>query len=215
MTWQTSHLHKAIRSESKSENKGLKKKLKTGPENLILGEDVKDVKVKCHKNTKILSWVIDMTGRILHIAATHSSVKDIMTIMLWNNSLKCWKKTSLISSTQSALWMRRCLQVALCHQSGTEHRNLALNTWFSTVASVYWQFNFLWDHRHLFKAYGLCLNKSGVKLFISILFCFLHHPSVPSVKGKRQGKSKQEEEDVTKHGRNLEREPPQPAGESH
>ncbi len=56
---------------------------------------------------------------------------------------------------------------------------------------------FFCDHRYLFKADGLCLNKSGVKLFISNVLYFLHHTSVPSAKDKRQSK---QEEDITHKG---------------
>ncbi|XP_044049693.1 uncharacterized protein LOC122875043 [Siniperca chuatsi] len=94
-------------------------------------------------------------------------------------------------------------------------RLLALNTWLSTactVHSVHFIDNFNFFLGLFFKADGLCLNKSGVKLFIPNLFYFLRHPSVPSAKDKIQEESKQEE-DTTQRGRNLEGELPQPPSE--
>ena len=45
-------------------------------------------------------------------------------------------------------------------------------------------FNLFWKCRHLFKADGLCLNKSGVKPLLSNVFYCLYHPSIPSAKDK-------------------------------
>ena len=90
----------------------------------------------------------------------------------------------------------------------------ALNSWLSplcTVHSVHFVDNFslFWDHRHLFKADGLCLNKSGVKCFICNLFSY---PFVPSAKDKRKEESKQEV-DITQQSRKPEEEQPQPSHE--
>ena len=87
-------------------------------------------------------------------------------------------------------------------------RLFALNTWLSTACTDHSvnfidNFNFFWDRRHLFKANGVCLNKSGVKLFISNIFNCLRHQSVPSAKDKQQEESKQEK-DTTHHSENLE-----------
>lgn len=86
---------------------------------------------------------------------------------------------------------------------GTEH--IAISVYSS---ALYWQFNFFWDRRYLFKADGLCLNKSGIELFSSNLYFFLCHSTVPSAKDKRLEESKQGE-DITQHARNLVGEPPQ------
>lgn len=99
-------------------------------------------------------------------------------------------------------------------------RFLAMSTWLSIASTIYsvhflHNSNFFRDCRHIFEADGLCCNKSGVKLFIYnlfIFFYFLSHPSAPTARDKRQEVSKQVE-DITQHGRNLEKEAPQPPPE--
>lgn len=54
-------------------------------------------------------------------------------------------------------------------------------------------FNFFWDHRHLFKRDGFCLNRPGVTLFASNMFYFLNRHCVPSDKDTRQERSKQKD----------------------
>ena len=46
-------------------------------------------------------------------------------------------------------------------------------------------FDIFWECRHLFKAYGFCLNKSGVRLLTANMFYSVHHASVPPSKDKR------------------------------
>ena len=52
-------------------------------------------------------------------------------------------------------------------------------------------FNIFWEGRHQLQADGLCLNKSGVKLFTSNIFYSVLHTPVPPSKDSRQDKPKQ------------------------
>ncbi len=222
--------HRRVRTESKSESKRLQRKLTTGPQTLIVGDAaVNDVRSMCSKNTKVLCFpkdtVSDLAERILHIVAEHPTVKNIILHIGTNDVVKQQSEVlkedfnnllNIVSSLNAEVFISGRIPPV---RRGAERfsRLMALNRWLSaacTVHSVHFieNFYFLWGRRHLFKADGLRLNKSGVKLFSSNLFYFLRHSSVPSAKDKRQEESKQEE-DITQHARNLEGEPPQPPPE--
>ena len=204
--------HSRVSTESTSQSKRLQGKLTTGPQTLIVGDiAVKDVRSICSKNTKVLCFpkdmVSDMTEKILHIAAAHPTVTAILVHTGANDVEKQQSETlkrdfSELLNTVSSLNAEVFISGPLPPVRGGDERFsrlLALNKWLSAacnVQSVHFidNFNFFWDRRHFFKADGLNLNKSGVKLFTSNLFYFLRHPSVPSAKDKRQEKSKQEEE---------------------
>uniref|UniRef100_A0A667WYM3 SGNH hydrolase-type esterase domain-containing protein n=1 Tax=Myripristis murdjan TaxID=586833 RepID=A0A667WYM3_9TELE len=169
----------------------LQGKLMTGPETLILGDHaVKDLRSMCSKNTKILCFpndmVSDMTERVLHIVAGHPNVKNVIVHIGTNDVVKQQSEVLKrdfgdLLNTVSSLSAKVLISGPLPPvRKGVERfsRLLALNTWLATACTVHSlhfidNFNFFWDRRHLFKADGLFLNKSGVKLFISNLFYFL------------------------------------------
>ena len=75
-------------------------------------------------------------------------------------------------------------------------RLLMLNRWLKatcTAQSVNFidNFNIFWERRHLFKADGSCLNKSGVRLLTSNMFYSVHHTPVPPFKDSRRDNPKQ------------------------
>ncbi|KAK5932891.1 hypothetical protein CgunFtcFv8_004561 [Champsocephalus gunnari] len=156
------------------------------------------------------------TEKILHIGAEHPTVKNVVLHIGTNDvvkhqsevlkeDFKCLLET--VSSLNAEVFISGPLPPV---RRGVERfsRLFSLNTWLSTVCtdhSVHFidNFYFFWDRRHLFKANGVCLNKSGVTLFISDIFNCLPHQSVPSAKDKRQEESKQER-DTTPHAENPE-----------
>ena len=237
--------HNRVRTESKSESKRLQGKLTTGPQTLIVGDfAVKDAKNMCSKNTKVLCFpkdmVSDLAERIIDIVAAHPTVKSVILHIGANDVVK--QESEVLKRDFTELFKTvKSLNVEVFISGplppirrGAERfsRLLALNTWLSTVCathSVHFINNFylFWERRHLFKADGLCLNKSGVKLLLSNVFYFLRHPSVPPAKDKRQGESERtvpsdkdrrqensnQQEDITQRNKNLEISPPQPASE--
>ena len=89
MTWITSY----VRTESNLKIKGYRRKLTSGPETLIIGDfDIKDIRRMCSKNIKILCFakniISDMTERILHVVATHPTVKNIIVHIGANDVVK-------------------------------------------------------------------------------------------------------------------------------
>jgi len=205
--------HSRVRTNSYSKSKRLEGKLTTGPETLIVGDSaVRDVKGLCSKNnTKVLCFpkdmVSDLAEKILHIGSEHPTVKNVVLHIGTNDvvkqqsealkeDFKCLLET--VSSLNAEVFISGPLPPV---RRGVERfsRLFALNMWLSTACtdhSVHFidNFNFFWDRRHLFKADGVCLNKSGVKLFISNIFNCLRQQSVPSAKDKRQEESKQEKD---------------------
>ncbi|KAK5894034.1 hypothetical protein CesoFtcFv8_010765 [Champsocephalus esox] len=202
--------HSRVRTNSYSKSKSLEGKLTTGPETLIVGDSaVRDVKGLCSKNNnKVLCFpkdtVSDLAEKILRIGAEHPTVKNVVLHIGTNDVVKqqsevLKKDFQCLLETASSLNAEVFISGPLPPvRRGVERfsRLFALNTWLSTACtdhSVHFidNFNFFWDRRHLFKANGVCLNKSGVKLFISNIFNCLRHQSVPSAKDKRQEESKQ------------------------
>ncbi|KAK5921040.1 hypothetical protein CgunFtcFv8_024779 [Champsocephalus gunnari] len=151
--------------------------------------------------------VSDLAEKILHIGAEHPTVKNVVLLIGTNDvvkqqsevlkeDFKCLLET--VSSLNAEVFISGPLPPV---RRGVERcsRLFALNTWLSTVCTDHSvncidNFYFFWDRRHLFKANGVCLNKSGVKLFISNIFNCLRHQSVPSAKDKRQEESKQKKD---------------------
>lgn len=236
--------HNRVRTETKSESKRLLGKLTTGPQTLIVGDfAIKDAKNMCSKNTKVLCFpkdtVSDLAGRIIDIVAAHPTVKSVILHIGANDVVKQQSEVlkrdfielfATVNSLNVEVFISGPLPPV---RRGAERfsRLLALNTWLSTVCAIYSvcfinNFFLFWERRHLFKADGLCLNKSGVKLFLSNVFYFLRHPAppakdkrqeesehtVPSDKGRRQEDSNQWE-DTTQRSKNLDVLPPQPASE--
>ncbi|XP_010784345.1 uncharacterized protein [Notothenia coriiceps] len=160
--------------------------------------------------------VSDLAEKILHIGAEHPTVKNVVLHIGTNDvvkqlsemlkkDFKCLLET--VSSLNAEVFISGPLPPV---RRGVERfsRLFALNTWLSTACTDHSvnfidNFNFFWDRRHLYKANGVCLNKSGVKLFISNIFNCLRHQSVPSANDKRQEESKQEK-DTTHRAENLE-----------
>ena len=71
-----------------------------------------------------------------------------------------------------------------------------LNRWLKATCTAQLvnfidNFNIFWERRHLFKADGFCLNKSGVRLLTSNTFYSVHHTPVPPFKDSRRDKPKQ------------------------
>ncbi|XP_037636978.1 uncharacterized protein LOC119494862 [Sebastes umbrosus] len=206
--------HSRVRTKSNSEGKRLPGKLTTGPQTqtLIVGDAaVKDVKSMWSKDIKVLCFpkdmVSDLAERILDIVTAHPNVKNVVLHIGSNDVVKQQSEVlkrdftgllNTVSSVNAQVFISGPLPPI---RRGVERfsRLLGLNTWLSTACkshSVHFidNFNFFWDRRHLFKADGLCLNKSGAKLFNSNLFYFLRHSSVPSAKDARQEESPLEED---------------------
>ena len=85
--------HSRVTTESNSENKRLQLKLTTRPQTLIVVDfSVKDGRRMCSKKTKILCFaknmISDMTERILHVVATHPTVKNIIVHIGANDVVK-------------------------------------------------------------------------------------------------------------------------------
>ncbi|XP_071062166.1 uncharacterized protein [Pseudochaenichthys georgianus] len=159
---------------------------------------------------------VDLAEKILHIGAEHQTVKNVVLHIGTNDVVKQQSEVlkedfKRLLETASSLNAEVFISGPLPPvRRGVERfsRLFALNTWLSTACtdhSVHFidNFNFFWDRRHLFKANGVCLNKSGVKLFISNIFNCLRHQSVPSAKDKQQEESKQEK-DTTHRSENPE-----------
>ncbi len=160
--------------------------------------------------------VSDLAERILHIVAAHPTVKNFIVHI--NDAVKQQSevlKRDFVDLLNTVSSLKVFISGPLPPvRGGVERFSRLLARGTCTVHSVHFinNFNFFWECRHLFKADGLCLNKTGVKLFISNVLYFLRHASVSSAKDKRQEESK-EEEDITQCGRNLEGGLPQPLPE--
>ncbi len=108
------------------------------------------------------------------------AVKDVKSMCSKNTKILCFPK-DMGSDLADLVFISGPLPPV---RRGVERfsRLLAPNTWLSTACTVHSvhfidNFNFFWDCRHLFKADGCGLYKSGVKLFTSNIIYFLHHPS--------------------------------------
>ncbi|KAK9513151.1 hypothetical protein VZT92_026712 [Zoarces viviparus] len=154
-----------------------------------------------------------MRDKILDIVADYPTVKNII---VHTGSCDIVKQQSevlkrdfidllnTVSSVKAEVFISGPLPPVRGGDEGFS-RLFALNQWLSTACTdhaVHFINNFylFWECRHLFKAHGVCLNKSGVKLFTSNLFFSLRHPSVPTAKDKRQEESKQEITTQHRHG---------------
>ncbi|KAK9521502.1 hypothetical protein VZT92_021299 [Zoarces viviparus] len=157
--------------------------------------------------------VSNMRDKILDIVADYPTVKNII---VHTGSCDIVKQQSevlkrdfidllnTVSSVKAEVFISGPLPPVRGGDEGFS-RLFALNQWLSTACTdhaVHFINNFylFWERRHLFNAHGVCLNKSGVKLFTSNLFFSLRHPSVPTAKDKRQEESKQEITTQHRHG---------------
>ncbi len=216
--------HSRIRTESTSKNERLQGKLKPKPQTLIVG----NIAVK-HENyvlqkhqSPLLSkrhsvWpggkipaYCGFTSDCEKYCAAHW-VKWCCKAAVW--SVKTGFLLNTVSFVKAEVFISGPLPLV---RRGDERfiRLRALNRWLSTACAacsmhLIDNFNIFWECRHLFKPNRTCLNKPGVKFFASKLFYFLHHPSVPSAKDKRQEKSAQEE-DTAQHDKSLEEKTPLP-----
>ena len=74
------------------------------------------------------------------------------------------------------------------NRSPKETKKWSICEWVPCILDNY---NIFWERRHLFKADGFCLNKSGVRLLTFNIFYSVHHTPVSPSKDNRQGKPKQ------------------------
>lgn len=187
-----------VRTENNSENK------MTGPKTLIVGDFyIKGLTGRKIKKTRIYCFpkdlVSDVTEKMPNLLAEHPTVKNIIVHVGANDVMKRQSEV-LKQDFRHLLNTLRSLDTKVFISGPIPpvririerfSRLLALNTWLSTACTqhnVHFNdnFNSFWKRRHLFRADGIYLNKSGIKLFISNLPYFLCHSSVPSAKVKRQ-----------------------------
>uniref|UniRef100_A0A3B3B826 SGNH hydrolase-type esterase domain-containing protein n=1 Tax=Oryzias melastigma TaxID=30732 RepID=A0A3B3B826_ORYME len=158
-----------------SEGKQPERKLKARPETLIVGDStVKDVQWFCSRNTKVLCFpnnmVSDMQKRILQTVAKYPTVQNIV-LHTGSNDVSKQKSEVLkkdftglirtVSSMNAAVFISGPIPSI---RGGEERFRINFIN----------NFHIFWERKHLFKENGFSLNKSGVKLFSSNLFYFLH-----------------------------------------
>lgn len=194
-----SHCHKpGVRTENISENK------RTGPQTLIVGDfAIKDLKGRKIKKARIYCFprdlVSDVIQKIHNLLFEHPTVKYIIVHVGANDVMKRPSEVlkrdfidllNTLSSFDAKVFISGPIPPVRIRIERFS-RLLALNTWLSTACIRHKvqfidNFNSFWKRRHLFRAHGIYLNKSGKKLFISNLLYFLLHSPVPSAKVKRQ-----------------------------
>uniref|UniRef100_A0A0F8ASY6 Uncharacterized protein n=1 Tax=Larimichthys crocea TaxID=215358 RepID=A0A0F8ASY6_LARCR len=199
------------RYEAKSYAKRPQKELTTGPETLIVGDGaVGEIKRFCSKkNTKVLCFTKDMVSdiskKILKIATEHPTVKSLI---IHTGALDVVKQQSEVLKRDFVDLMKRvqCLNTEVFFSGplptvrrGDERfsRLMMLNRWLKDTCATQSinfidNFNIFWERRHLFKAHGFCLNKSGVQLLSSNIFYFLRQTPAATSKDQRQDNPKQQ-----------------------
>lgn len=203
-----------MRTDNLSESERPQRKPKMTTETLIVGDfSVKDVQWICGKNTKVLCFpkdmVSDMQKRILKTVTKYPTVKNIV-LHTGSNDVSKQQSEVLkrdfagLITTASSLDAAVFISGPLPSIRGGEERFsrlLALNKWISSACAdkklnFIDNFQIFWERRHLFKANGFSLNRSGVRLFTSNVFHFLRHPSVLGAK-KEIYKDLSQKEDQT------------------
>uniref|UniRef100_A0A671X1X1 Uncharacterized protein n=1 Tax=Sparus aurata TaxID=8175 RepID=A0A671X1X1_SPAAU len=162
--------------ETKFKSKRKQKELMTGPQTLIVGDvAVKEVNSFCSKkNTKVLCFTNDMVSdvseKILDIVAEHPTVKSLIL----HTGAYFTDLLNKVRSLDTVVFVSGPLPTV---RRGDERfsRLLMLNRWLKATCAAQSvnfidNFNIFWERRHLFKADGFCLNKSGVRLLTSNIF---------------------------------------------
>ncbi|KAM4592398.1 uncharacterized protein PAE49_010282 [Odontesthes bonariensis] len=191
------------RYEAKLYAKRPQKELTTGPQTLIVGDGaVNEIKRFCSKKkTKILCFsndmVSDISKKILDIVAEHPTLKSLIVhtgaldvvkqqsevlkqdFMDLVNKVRCTSTEVFFSGPLPTVW------------KGDERfsRLMMLNRWLKEMCAAHSMnfidnFNIFWGRRHLFKADGFHLNKSGVQLLSSNIFYSLRHTPAAPIKDK-------------------------------
>ena len=207
---ETSSSSTGKRYEAKSYTKRLQKEQKpTVPKRLIQTLIVGDYtlkNVRSSTNTKVLIYpndtVSDLTRRIGNIVEEHPNVQNIVLHIGTNDVVKRESevlKKDLIDLLNTVSYLKAEVTISgplppIGRGDEKFSRLMNLNTFLYSTCSARSvcfidNFNFFWDRRHFFTRNGVLLNRSGVQLFLSNLFYFLRHPSVPSVKANRQQES--------------------------
>ena len=199
------------RYETKSCNKRVQKELTTAPQTLIVGDGaVNEMKRFCNmKNTKVLCFsndmVSDITEKILRITAEHPTVTSLI---VHTGALDVVKPKSevlkqdfvdLLDKVKS-LYPKVFISGPLPTVRGGDERFsrlMMLNRWLKDTCAAHSvnfidNFNIFWERRHLFKADGFCLNKSGVRLLSSNIFYFVRQTPAAPAKDKKQDVPKQQ-----------------------
>ena len=198
------------RYETKSKSKRSQKELMTGPQTLIVGDvAVKEVNSFCSKkNTNVLCFTNDMVSdiseKILDIVAEHPTAKSLILhtgacdVVKQQSEVLKQDFTDLLNKVRSLDTVVFVSGPLPTVRRGDERfsRLLMLNRWLKATCAAQSvnfidNFNIFWERRHLFKADGFCLNKSGVRLLTSNIFYSVHHTPVPPFKDTRQNKLKQ------------------------
>uniref|UniRef100_A0A3Q2EBE6 SGNH hydrolase-type esterase domain-containing protein n=1 Tax=Cyprinodon variegatus TaxID=28743 RepID=A0A3Q2EBE6_CYPVA len=166
-------------SESKRPKRKLRK-LKAGPETLIIGDStVKDVQWLCGKNTKVLCFPKDMVGdiqeRFLKTLAGYPTVRNIV-LHTGLNDVSKQQSEALNRDFTELIKTVRSLDAAVFISGPVPtirggdlrfSRLLALNDWLLSACAnnnlhFINNFRIFWEQRHLFRANDLNLNRSGV-----------------------------------------------------
>ena len=207
---ETSSSSTGKRYEAKSYTKRLQKEQKpTVPKRLIQTLIVGDYtlkNVRSSTNTKVLIYpndtVSDLTRRIGNIVEEHPNVQNIVLHIGTNDVVKRESevlKKDFIDLLNTVSYLKAEVTISgplppIGRGDEKFSRLMNLNTFLYSTCSARSvcfidNFNFFWDRRHFFTRNGVLLNRSGVQLFLSNLFYFLRHPSVPSVKANGQQES--------------------------
>uniref|UniRef100_A0A665W5N9 SGNH hydrolase-type esterase domain-containing protein n=1 Tax=Echeneis naucrates TaxID=173247 RepID=A0A665W5N9_ECHNA len=179
------------RTENLLKSKSPQRKLKAGPETLILGgSTVNSVQRMCGKSTNVFCFPMDMVNdlkeRFFEIADEYPTVTNIVLHTGSNNVSKQQSEvlkrdfTGLLNTVSSLNAVVFISGPVPPLRRGQERfsRLSALNKWILSACadhSVHFNnnCNIFWECGHLFKANGFNLNKSEVKLFTSNIFYFL------------------------------------------
>uniref|UniRef100_A0A3P8RR90 OSK domain-containing protein n=1 Tax=Amphiprion percula TaxID=161767 RepID=A0A3P8RR90_AMPPE len=187
--YDTERCTKRLQNELTAEPKRLRKELTTGPQTLIVGDRaVNDLKhFSSKKNTKVLCFnndmVSDISKKILKIAAEHPTAKSLV---IHTGALDVEKQQSevLKEDFMDLLNKVRGLKPVVyvsgplpTVRRGDERfsRLMLLNRWLKATCAAQSinfidNFNIFWERRHLFKANGIFLNRSGLLLLCSNIF---------------------------------------------
>ena len=143
--------------------------------------------------------VSDVSEKILDIIAKHLTAKSLTLRGLWccgatiQTRLHCSVKQSQITrycgvcQWPSTNCSKRWWEI----QQVVDVEQMAQSYMATQSVKFIDNFNIYWEHRHLFKADGFCLNKSGVRMLTSNIYYSVYHTSVPPSKDIRQDKPKQ------------------------